>query len=653
LVGPVAIGSPFDKLFSVSKVLASGRSRPTRSLSSDALANHPMDRRRKHLIIISCLFLAIGTSALYSSVARHPFIDFDDQYYVTNNAILHAGLNWKVFIWSFNAGYAQNWHPLTWLSHALDCQLYGLNPAGHHLTNLVLHVLNVVILFLLLLRATGAIGRSLLVAALFAIHPLNVETVAWVAERKSTLSTLFFLLALGAYGWYARNPNIKRYLALTTLFLLGLASKPMVITLPFVLLLLDFWPLKRIQGWDQLPAPNRKGRQPNEKVGFKSSAAKPECSFTQASFSRLALEKLPLLALCAGSAVLTIAAQRAVAVRSLKSFPISVRLENAIYAYAMYLWKAFWPTRLAVYYPHPGNTLAVWRVAVAALFLAAASVLVWRQRRTHRYLVTGWLWYLGIMVPVIGLVQVGDQARADRYAYIPLIGIFVMVVWGAADWALHQQIGFRWRVASAAIILAVLSLLTARQISYWRSEYDLWAHDLEVVPGSPLGISNLGDALNKMGRAKEALPFLEKSAQLLPADSVRHGNLAVDLVQCNRLQDAIPEYETAISLTRERAVQSHYYESLAAVYDALEDYAKVRSNYQQALKVTPERSADMVQWLTQSVAAQPSPPRYVELGILLQETGKFSEARLAYEQALRQDPKLNEATEFLQELTHK
>jgi len=609
-----------------------------------------MDRRRTHLIVVSCLFLAISTSALYSSVARHPFIDFDDQYYVTNNAILHAGLNWKVFIWSFNAGYAQNWHPLTWLSHALDCQLYGLHPAGHHLTNLVLHVLNVVILFLLLLQVTGAIGRSFLVAALFAVHPLNVETVAWVAERKSSLSMLFFLLALGAYGCYARNPNLKRYLALTALFLLGLAAKPMVITLPFVLLLLDFWPLKRIQGWDKLSVPNRKGRQPDEKVGFKRSASKPEFSFTQASFSRLVLEKLPLLAFCAGSAALTIVAQRAVAIRSLESFPISVRLENAIYAYAMYLWKTFWPTRLAVYYPHPGNTLPVWRVGVAALFLAAASVLVWRQRRTRRYLVTGWLWYLGIMVPVVGLVQVGDQARADRYAYIPLIGIFVMVVWGAADWADSKHIGFRWRVATATIILAVLSLVTARQISHWRSEYDLWAHDLEVVPGSALAISNLGDALNKTGRAEEALPFLEKSARLLPADPVRHGNLAVDLVQCNRLQDAIPEYETAISLTAEAPVQSHYYESLAAVYDALGDYAKVRSSYQQALKVTPQRSTDMVRWLTQSVAAQPSAPRYVELGILLQQTGKLSEARAAYEQALKLDPKLTQATEYLHAL---
>ena len=608
-----------------------------------------MDRKRKHLIVFSCLLLALGTSAIYSSVVRHPFIDFDDQYYITNNGPVQAGLTWQTFIWSFNAGYAQNWHPLTWLSHALDCQLYGLNPAGHHLTSVLFHSLNVVILFLLLLWSTRAMGRSLLVAALFALHPLNVESVAWVAERKSVLSTLFFLLALGAYGWYARKPDLKRYLALTLLFALGLASKPMVITLPFVLLLLDFWPLSRIKGWPPLAESNPKGRK-NTQLRPDSLPSQPESSFTQASLTRLVQEKLPLLALCAGSAVLTIVAQRAVAIRSLEGFPLDTRLENAIYSYAIYLWKAFWPTRLAVYYPHPGNTLAAWQIAVAALFLVAVSALVWSQRLARRYLLTGWLWYLGIMVPVIGLVQVGDQGRADRYAYIPLIGIFVMVVWSAADWADNKQIGFPWRVATATIILAALSLITVRQIRYWRSEYDLWGHDLEVAPDNALGVSNFGDALNKMGRAQEALPFLEKSVQLLPADSVRHGNLAVDLVQCDRSQDAIPEYETAISLSKEPVEQSHYYESLAAVYDAFGDYAKVRESYQQALKVNPQRSADMVKWLTQSVAAQPSAPRYVELGILLQETGKLPEARAAYEQALKLDPNLTEATEYLHAL---
>jgi tetratricopeptide (TPR) repeat protein len=611
----------------------------------------PMDRRRKRFTVLWCLLLVIGTSAIYCSLAHHPFVDFDDQYYVTQNEHVQAGLTWKTFLWSFNIGYAQNWHPLTWLSHALDCRLYGLNSPGHHLTNLLLHVLNVVILFLLLLRVTDAIGRSVLVAALFALHPLNVESVAWVAERKNVLSTLFFLLALGAYGWYARRPNLKRYAALAVLFVLGLASKPMVITLPFVLLLLDFWPLKRIEGWDQPSPPNRQTRKKKEKQSLKSLVLEPDVSYTQESFSQLILEKLPLLAFCVASAVLTIVAERTVAIQTLERFPLGVRLQDAVYAYAMYLWKAFWPTRLAVYYPHPGNNLAAWQVAVAALFLSTVSLLVWRQRFTRRYLVTGWLWYLGTLVPVIGFVQVGDQAMADRYAYIPLIGIFVMSVWCAADWADKKQIALRWQMITAAIVLAALSFLTARQIGYWRSEYDLWSHDLEVVPDNALGISNLGDALNKTGHPEEALPFLQKSAELLPADPIRHGNLAVGLVQSDRLEAAIPEYETAISLTSDFEMQSHFYESLAAVYDALEDYGKVRKSYQQALRVTPQRGEQITQWLSQSVATQPSAPRYVQLGILLQETGKLPEARAAYERALKMEPTLVEATEYLRELT--
>jgi tetratricopeptide (TPR) repeat protein len=474
--------------------------------------------------------------------------------------------------------------------------------------------------------------------------------VAWVAERKNVLSTLFFLLALGAYGWYARNPNVKRYLALAVLFVLGLAAKPMVITLPFVLLLLDFWPLRRIHRWDPTSPPSRPGRKKNEKLRFKSSVSEPEFTFTQVSFSRLVLEKLPLLAFCAGSAVLTIMAQRTVAIQTLERFPLDVRVENAVYAYAMYLWKAFWPTGLAVYYPHPGNALASWQVAMAALVLAGVSILAWTQRSIRPYLLTGWLWYLGTLVPVIGLVQVGNQAMAERYTYIPLIGIFVMAVWSAADWADKKRIAPQWRIATAAIILVVLSFLTVRQIRYWRSEYDLWARDLDVAPDNAMGISNLGDALQKMGRAAESLPFLEKSAELLPADPVRHGNLAVGLVQCDRLQDAIREYEIAISLASDPAMQSHFYESLAAVYDALGDYGKVRESYQQALKVTPQRSLEMTNWLTQSVATQPSPARYVQLGILLQETGKLTEARAAYEQALKLDPNQTEPKEFLNDL---
>ncbi len=608
-----------------------------------------MARKHQHLAVFSCLLLVIGTTAIYSGVARHPFIDFDDQYYITQNEHVQAGLTWQTFIWSFNAGYAQNWHPLTWLSHALDCQLYGLNPAGHHLTNVLFHTVNVVILFLLLLWATGALGRSLLVSALFALHPLNVETVAWVAERKNVLSTLFFLLALATYGWYARSPNLKRYLALALCFALGLAAKPTVITLPFVLFLLDFWPLCRIKAWPTRTASHPRRKNPYQRPD--SRASQTEYPFVQASLAQLIQEKLPLLALCVGSAILTIIAQRNVSIRSLEQFPMGTRVENAICAYVLYVWKAFFPVRLAPFYPYPGQGFSLWQLGTAVLFLAATSAVVWRQRFARRYIVTGWLWYLGTLVPVIGLVQVGDQAMADRYAYIPLLGIFVMVVWSAADWADRKQISLQIRTSAAILILGVLSVLTWRQIGYWRSEYDLWSHDLQVAPGNALAISDLGDALNKMGRSQDAVPFLEKSAELIPRDPVRHGNLAVGLVGCDRLQDAIREYQTAISLTSDAAMLSHFYDSLAAVYDALGDYGKVRESYRQALEISPQSGGPMTQWLTQSVAAQPSPARYVQLGILLQETGQPSEARAAYEQALKLDPTLIEASAYLHALS--
>jgi tetratricopeptide (TPR) repeat protein len=619
----------------------------TPSFSSNGQGfDHPIPAKQNYSAVFLCLVLAAGTWIIYSPVAHHPFVDFDDQYYVTQNVHVQAGLSWQTFVWSFNAGYAQNWHPLTWLSHALDCQLYGLNPAGHHLTNIFFHVLNVVILFLLLLRATGAMWRGLLVAALFALHPLNVESVAWVAERKNVLSTLFFLLALGAYGWYARYPELKRYVVLVVLFVLGLAAKPMVITLPFVLLLLDFWPLQRIKEW---PTPAVKDRKEGKIV--RSRGSEPEPMFAQASLVRLIQEKLPLLALCVGSVILTVIAQRTVSIRTLERFPMDVRLENAVYAYAMYVWRTFVPLHLALFYPYARQGFAIWKIGLAGLFLVAVSVLVWKERFTRRYLVTGWLWYLGTLVPVIGLVQVGDQAMADRYAYIPVLGIFVIVIWGAADWADRAHVNFQFRAATAVLVLAAFLFLTWRQIGYWRSEYDLWSRDLELAPDNSLAISNLGDAYTKMGHDEDALPLLQKSVQLLEWDPVRHANLAIGLVHLDRLQDAIPEYEVAISLTSDPAMQSHLYDSLAAVYDALDDYPKVHESYQQALKVNPQSSATMIQWLTQSVAAQPSAPRYVQLGILLQESGKAADARAAFEQAVKLDPSLNAASDYLHALT--
>jgi tetratricopeptide (TPR) repeat protein len=479
------------------------------------------------------------------------------------------------------------------------------------------------------------------------------------------LSTLFFLLALGAYGWYARLPNVRRYLVVAALFVLGLAAKPMVITLPFLLLLLDFWPLQRIQGWGQpasrpRPKARKKRKQRFEAVDRENT--EPRFRASQAPFSRLVLEKLPLLTFCAGSAVITILTQQANAIRTFEKYPWGVRLENAVYSYAMYAWKTFWPTELAVYYPHPGGTLAVWQPGLAALFLAGVSVLVWKQRFARRYLVTGWLWYLVTLVPVIGLVQVGDQAMADRYAYVTLLGIFVMVVWGVADLAGARAINLRWRAAFASAILAALSFLTWRQIGYWRSDYDLWAHTLQATKENAIAEEKLSIALAVLGRDEEAVPGLEKAAQFNPSDPTRHANLGKELIAVGRWQDALVEYQKAIQVVSNvsiypewkdravRTIQARCYESLATIYDELGDYPKMRESYRQALKIDPQQGSDMVERITYYAESGPSGKRYLQLAVLLQELGKLPEARAAYEQALELDSSLEEAKESLNAL---
>ena len=599
------------------------------------------------IIILSCIFLAIGTAVVYSRVRGAEFVNYDDQNYVVQNAHVQAGLTWKTFAWALQSTEWDNWHPLTWLSHALDCQLYGLDPAGHHITNVLLHIFNVLLLFLLLTRGTAAPGRSFLVAALFALHPLNVESVAWVAERKNVLSTLFFLLAIGAYGWYAMKPNLRRYLLVASLFVLGLAAKPMVITLPFVLLLLDYWPLRRTEKPSQPVPPGTRGRKkPQARTSVLVSS--PALSFAPAPWSRLLLEKVPLLMLCGGSAVITVLAQRSGgAVRSLEAFSFWVRLQNALYAYAMYVWKAFWPTRLAVLYPHPGPTLTALQLELAAIFLIAICILVWRQRLSQPYLVTGWLWYLGTLVPVIGLIQVGQQAMADRYAYVPLIGIFVMLVWGVTDWADSKKINLPARAAAAAIILTGLSILTWRQIGYWQDSDALWAHAAALTENNLFAEDDVGKSLLRQGRPQDALPHLQNAVRIDPRDPTRRLNFASGLAQSGRSQDAVREYETAIQLTSDHEIQVRCYESIAILYGMLGDYSKARETYRQALQVDPTQEPQIEERLSQEAADEDSGQSYMQLGLLLEETGKFSEARSAFAQALKLDPTLDEAKRFL------
>jgi Flp pilus assembly protein TadD len=583
--------------------------------------------------VILCLLLVVATLALYNPVNRHPFVNYDDDRYITENPHVHNGLTWRTITWAFTATEQGNWHPLTWLSHALDYQLFHQNPAGHHFTSLLIHAANAVLLFLFLVYATRRLGPSLFVAALFALHPINVESVAWVAERKNVLCTFFFFATLIAYCWYARQPDWRRYLVFAGLFLLGLMSKPMVITLPFVLLLLDYWPLGRIRG------------------GHADATAAP--------LSKLVVEKLPLIALSAASAVITMQAQRAGgAMRSTAQFSLAVRLENAVMAYAMYLWKMIWPSHLSPIYPHPGDSLAGWQVGTSALVLLAVTAVALKFR-ARRYLLTGWLWFLGTLVPVIGLVQVGDQAMADRYAYIPLVGIFIMIAWGIADLADSKQIGLVVRVIPAACVLLALSFATNRQLGYWSSNYDLWTHAVAVTGRNFIAQDNLGGALLSLGKTDEAYLHFQAAAEINPLDPMSRSNLGAYLQEHGHMAEAIEKYNRVITLTSDPGLLAATYANLGAAYRKLGEDEKARTSYDQALQLNPNqynaylglgellekqsRLDDAISNYSKAVELRPTDTGFLLLGRALERTGRRSEALAAYQAALKLSPEMPEA----------
>ena len=575
----------------------------------------------------------VATLALYNPVNRHPFVNYDDDRYITENPHVHNGLTWRTITWAFTATEQGNWHPLTWLSHALDYQLFHQNPAGHHFTSLLIHAANAVLLFLFLMYATRRLGPSLFVAALFALHPINVESVAWVAERKNVLCTFFFFATLIAYCWYARQPDWRRYLVFAGLFVLGLMSKPMVITLPFVLLLLDYWPLGRIRG----------GR----------------ADATAAPLSKLVVEKLPLIALSAASAVITMQAQRAGgAMRSTAQFSLAVRLENAVMAYAMYLWKMIWPSHLSPIYPHPGDSLAGWQVGTSALVLLAVTAVALKFR-ARRYLLTGWLWFLGTLVPVIGLVQVGDQAMADRYAYIPLVGIFIMIAWRIADLADSKQIGLVVRVIPAACVLLALSFATNRQLGYWSSNYDLWTHAVAVTGRNFIAQDNLGGALLWLGKTDEAYLHFQAAAEINPLDPMSRSNLGAYLQEHGHMAEAIEKYNRVITLTSDPGLLAATYANLGAAYRKLGEDEKARTSYDQALRLNPNqynaylglgellekqsRLDDAISNYSKAVELRPTDTGFLLLGRALERTGRRSEALAAYQAALKLSPEMPEA----------
>jgi tetratricopeptide (TPR) repeat protein len=556
---------------------------------------------RKQIVFLG-LLLVIATVAVYYPVHAQPFANFDDADYVFDNFHVRSGLNWQTVKWAFVTSYAANWHPVTWLSHALDCQLFGLDPAGPHDVNVVFHVLNALLLFWVLQRATGFIGRSWMVAALFALHPINVESVAWIAERKNLLSMFFFLLTLAVYRWYAREPRDSRYLAVAGLFALGLMAKPQVITLPFVLLLWDYWPLQRFSFAADAP------RAPV--LAKADLPAKP--------LSYLIWEKIPLLGLCAASAVITMKAQQAAGANSF--YARSMRLENAIVSYARYVGKAFWPLRLSAFYPYPGDSLKAWQIGGAFLFVLAVTAWV-VEARHRRYLPVGWFWFLGTLVPMIGLVQVGTQAMADRYAYLPLVGLFIMICWGVSDWASERRFSAALLPGVSVAILLVLMAITYRQVGYWNDHITLWKHALQVTDGNWLAENNLGTALLKGGDMQAAIPHFRAAAAINPTDPNVNLNIGTYEQSRGNLPGAIERYKAAVRMARNSKLEARAYNNLGYAYRELGDYPDALESFQQAVKSNPE-FADY--WLS--------------LGVTEQKSGDPAKAVAAYSQAMQIRP---------------
>jgi hypothetical protein len=443
------------------------------------------------------------------------------------------------------------------MSHALDVELFGQDPAGHHFTSVALHAGSTVLLFCFLTSATGATLKSLVVAVLFAIHPTNVESVAWIAERKSALSTMWFMAALCAYVWYNRQPNWKRYLAVVGFFLLGLASKAMLVTFPFVLLLLDYWPLGRVPQGEAWPS------------------------------GRLILEKVPLLVISVADSALAVWAARGT-MSTLEGVSFGLRLQIALYSCVIYVWKILWPAQLAIFYPFPRDFLN-WQVATeAVLFLVVVTVLVLRSRR--RYLVTGWAWFLGTLVPALGIVQVGPQGMADRYLYIPAIGLFWMAVWGLAELAELVAASFKGRLAVTVVVLIALGVVTEKQLGYWSSNEQLWQHTLDVTENNYVAEDKYGNELAKEGHLVEAYPHFENALRINPSDPLANFNIGARLHMEGQLTPAIAHYRITVAQDTDPILRAQGYENMGTAFRQLGDYSQAAENYRKALLYNPRKT---------------------------------------------------------------
>jgi len=566
---------------------------------------------------VICLALAAITFAVFGQTLRHDFVYYDDNEYVYENPMVARGLTRQGIVWAFTSVHAYNWHPLTWLSHMLDCQFYGLHSGGHHLTNVLLHTATVIALFLVLRQMTGALWRSAFVAAVFAIHPLRAESVAWVAERKDVLSGLFFMLTIAAYVRYVGHPwSLARYALVVFLFAMGLMSKPMLVTLPVVLLLLDFWPLRR-----------------TESVG------------------KLVMEKLPLLLLSAAGGAATLLAQHGT-IQSTVTFSLPLRLANALVACMIYLRQMVWPAGLAAFYPYRHGGFPKWEVALAGALLAGFSGIAWRERRKQPWLLAGWLWYLVMLLPVLGIVQVGSQSHADRYTYFPQIGIYFGATWLIAEWGAKWRVGHAVLGAVMTVVIAGLMFCAWKQTAYWKNGEILWNHTLACTTGNNTAEVNLGNTLGQVGRTEEAIGHYQKALQIDPNDAGAHNNLGIALFKQGMVDEAIAHFRNALQLHPDYA-EAHFNlgnvflhtgkpdEAIACFQDALHirpDYAEAHYN----LGIVLSRKGNLDQAIDHYQRALQINPAFVDarnnLGTALFKEGQVDQAITQFQQSLRIEP---------------
>ena len=524
------------------------------------------DSTARTFLLIS--LLTIATFALFFQVHTHPWSGLDDHVYVVDNVHLHT-LNWAAVWWSIRVMNYANWVPVSWMSHALDYHFFGANPAGHHLVSVLFHALNAVLVFWVLKRATGATARSFMVAALFVVHPMNVEAVVWIAERKTVLSMLFFLLTLAAYRWYVSGPRVSRYIVVFLFFGLGLAAKSQIVTLPCVLLLWDYWPLQRM---------NTPWREP-------AAADPPSTVFPRKSFSWLVLEKLPLLVPCILDAALTIYTQKSVRIGLMP--PLSLRLKNAIFSYWLYLRKAFWPSGMAPELPQMGRFVSAWQILAILALLIGVSVAVVAFRR-HRYLPVGWFWFLGTLVPMVGILQPSQQGSADRFVYQAYLGIFFIVCWGVADLAEQRHVSRVWLAAASALVLLALTIVSNRQIGYWKDEFTVWTHAAEVNQYHWLAQDNVAAQLQSRGKPLEALEHFHRAAAINPDDSFSNMEIGYYEQATGNLPEAVARYRQALkdqSLSDE--TRALLWRDLGVAYRNLGDLAKARECFQHSASYRP------------------------------------------------------------------